>query len=159
MSLLCCSQLILTVANCLYSIKFIHLLLFLCFRSAIDINMLHTMSIISTVRSFLLHPTRRSIHPSNATHLHVTLQHTVLWICCAHTPYFALIVFVYGWFVLLQVLQDLQPLHLYTDPSNTREERDDLWISSRRQVVFCIRYSAGGGCLATRVLTFGQDAT
>ena len=44
MSILCCSQLNLTVANCLYSIKFIHLLLFLCFRLAIDINMLHTIS-------------------------------------------------------------------------------------------------------------------
>ena len=35
MSILCCSQLNLTVANCLYSIKFIHLLLFLCFRYAV----------------------------------------------------------------------------------------------------------------------------
>ena len=36
---------------------------------------------------------------------------------------------------------------------------DDLWMSSCRRVVFCIRYSAGGGSLATHVLTFGQDAT
>ena len=36
MSILCCSQLNLTVANCLYSIKFIHLLLYLCFRSSLS---------------------------------------------------------------------------------------------------------------------------
>ena len=36
MGILCCSQLNLTVANCLYSIKFIHLLLFLCFRSLLS---------------------------------------------------------------------------------------------------------------------------
>ena len=155
MSLLCCSQLILTVANCLYSIKFIHLLLFLCFRSAIDINMLHTMSIISTVRSFLLHPTRRSIHPSNATHLWITLQCTILWICYFDDD---LCSFNYCKISNPSICKLIHP---------TQEKSgkicgwfiDDLWISSRRRVVFCIRYSAGGGSLATRVLTFGQDAT
>ena len=36
MSILCCSQLNLTVANCLYSIKFIHLLLFMYLRSSLS---------------------------------------------------------------------------------------------------------------------------
>ena len=36
MSILCCSRLNLTVANCLYSIKFIHLLLFMCLRSSLS---------------------------------------------------------------------------------------------------------------------------